>query len=469
MFVCFEKDPTIRSDCWMLWEITPRGIPVAPGVTDEMLKPDTWTDLCRTPDKVLMSEEEISQFNDETVKKMKEVGLERFMYDIRSFPRIISRQDVLELMDESSSEEVISARDLVDNNGDEVTHKKKERLVEESNIKNISAVQKTRFGILTRRQDLRAFPTNELLTRERGAFDVDAFQLTALSLGTPVAVVHESRSGDWTFVQSPLYKGWVRSDSIAFVSGPEEAYEFLEKEPFLVVTASTLTTEPDPYDASVSCVFLQMGDRVPIAAPRDFEANIQAQGPQCCYSVLLPVRGESGMLEKRTGLIPLSADVRIGFLPPTRANVIRQAFKMLGERYGWGCAFGRRDCSRYIMDIFRTVGLRLPRNTRCQEQGTAGKTIEFSGSIAERLKIADALEPGDAIYMKGHVLIYLGKYNGSHYVIHDGAGYAVKEGDKIVPVSGHSVFVMQLEQLVMSGQRTYLEAATSAKRFLQSS
>ena len=453
----------------MRWEITQRGIPVAPGVTDEMLDPETWINMWDEAGEIRLNEEDISRFNRDTVRKMKDIGLERFMYDIRSFPKTLTRQDVQELMDESSSEDVITGRDLVDNNGDEVTHNKKERLVEESNIEGIPESQETRFGVLTRRQDLRAFPTNEVLTKERGAFDVDAFQLTALSLGTPVAAVHESRSGDWTFVQSPLYKGWVRSDSIAFVSGPEEAYELLDKEPFLVVAASTLTTEPDPFDESVSRLFLQMGDRLQITEPKDFGGNIQAQGPHCCFSVSVPARGTNGVLEKRTALLPLSADVRTGFLPPTRANIIRQAFKMLGERYGWGCAFGRRDCSRFVMDIFRSMGLQLPRNTRCQEQGTAGLSVEFSGDTENRLRIVETLELGDAIYMKGHVLIYLGRLNGSHYVIHDGAGYAVKEGHEIIPVSGHSAFVMRLEQLVMSGQRTYLEAATRAKRFLQKS
>lgn len=453
----------------MRWDITVMGTVVAPGVTEEMLDPETWIDLCVDCGEVLMSEEDIELFNKDTFGRMKKVGLERFMYNIRSFPREISMRDVLQLMEESSSENSIVEKELLDDDGSPVSSEQKARLVEKANISEIPKVQKTRFGILTRRQDLRAFPTGEILIKARGKFDVDAFQLTALSLGTPVAAVHESAGRRWTFVQAPFYKGWVRTDSIAYVDTPEEAYEFVESTPSLVVRGSALQTEPDPFDEKVSRLHLQMGDRLPIAEPRDFGDNIQAQGPHCCYNVRVPVRGEDGMLIRMTALIPLAADVRVGNVLPTRANVIRQAFKMLGERYGWGCAFERRDCSRFIMDIFRTMGLQLPRNTRCQEQGTAGRSIVFSGGVDERLQIADSLKPGDAIYLKDHVLLYLGKYQNGHYVIHDGAGYAVKDGSETVSVTGHSVFVMRLDQLVISGQRTYLEAATSAKRFLQKS
>ena len=131
-----------------------------------------------------------------------------------------------------------------------------------------------------------------------------------------------------------------------------------------------------------------------------------------------------------------------------------------------------RECSQFPVPGSRQF-LKTPAlpaaGKIAQEQGTAGLSVEFSGDTENRLRIVETLELGDAIYMKGHVLIYLGRLNGSHYVIHDGAGYAVKEGHEIIPVSGHSAFVMRLEQLVMSGQRTYLEAATRAKRFLQKS
>lgn len=68
--------------------------------------------------------------------------------------------------------------------------------------------------------------------------------------------------------------------------------------------------------------------------------------------------------------------------------------------------------------------------------------------------------------MKGHVIMYLGKIENNHYVIHSGAGYGVKNKDgSIRPVTVHGVFVMELHQLLMSGEKSYLKAFTTARKF----
>jgi len=71
--------------------------------------------------------------------------------------------------------------------------------------------------------------------------------------------------------------------------------------------------------------------------------------------------------------------------------------------------FGRRDCSHFIMDIYRTMGIIIPRDASMQEEGAAGKYIKFIGSIKDRENTLNQLVPGDPIYMKGHVAMYLGR------------------------------------------------------------
>jgi len=50
-------------------------------------------------------------------------------------------------------------------------------------------------------------------------------------------------------------------------------------------------------------------------------------------------------------------------LPFTRANLLRQAFRFLGERYGWGHDYQGRDCSGFVSEVYRSMGVQLPRNT----------------------------------------------------------------------------------------------------------
>ena len=58
-------------------------------------------------------------------------------------------------------------------------------------------------------------------------------------------------------------------------------------------------------------------------------------------------------------------------LPLTRANLIRQAFKFLGERYGWGHDYNARDCSGFVSEVYRSMGVLMPRNTSDQARSPA--------------------------------------------------------------------------------------------------
>jgi len=39
--------------------------------------------------------------------------------------------------------------------------------------------------------------------------------------------------------------------------------------------------------------------------------------------------------------------------------------------------FGRRDCSWFIIDIYRTMGIIIPRDASMQEEGAEGKYIKY--------------------------------------------------------------------------------------------
>ena len=90
------------------------------------------------------------------------------------------------------------------------------------------------------------------------------------------------------------------------------------------------------------------------------------------------------------------------------------------------------------------------------------------GSIKDRENTLNQLVPGEPIYMNGHVVMYLGRVGNNYYVIHSGAGYGVKNKDgSIKPVTVHGVFISEVHQLLMSGEKSYLEAFTTAHKFEQ--
>src|SRR5690606_37977063 len=101
--------------------------------------------------------------------------------------------------------------------------------------------------------------------------------------------------------------------------------------PFVVVTGGTTNTGYTPENPRVSEVQLEMGVRVPVLKGLPAGERINGQVPAAHWVVELPVRGDDGMLSFEPALLPRSADVADDYLPMTEANIIRQAFKFLGE------------------------------------------------------------------------------------------------------------------------------------------
>jgi cell wall-associated NlpC family hydrolase len=165
----------------------------------------------------------------------------------------------------------------------------------------------------------------------------------------------------------------------------------------------------------------------------------------------LPRRGTDGTLQFVPALLPRSADVRTDYLAYTPANVIAQGFKFLGERYGWGHSYDARDCSGFVSEVYRSVGIELPRNSGDQGRSEAFERIAFDAGTTheQRLAIIRTLQPGDLVYIPGHVMMVLGRVDGTTYVIHDttGIGYRGDDG-KYTRVPLNQVAVTPLEPLM---------------------
>ena len=167
-----------------------------------------------------------------------------------------------------------------------------------------------------------------------------------------------------------------------------------------------------------------MGTNLPAA-----DGAVSVGGVSTAFSrnVLVPERGADGSLRAVAERIPLGAELSHGYLPYTQANVIRQAFKMLGERYGWGGTYGSRDCSAFIRDIYLTFGIELPRNSLPQALTPAEHTDAAKLTAAEREKLLAGSPAGTLVQMPGHIMLYLGTIKGKPYIIH--SVYALAPSD----------------------------------------
>ncbi|WP_149193964.1 SH3 domain-containing protein [Luteimonas suaedae] len=330
----------------------------------------------------------------------------------------------------------------------------------------VPASQATRYGLVVHRADLRTFPDATRIFSRPGDTDIDRFQESALFPGTPVVIAHESGDGRWLFVVSDRYSAWIDRDAVA-IGERDTVLDYARKSPSLIVTGATARTVYNPEQPPVSELQLDMGVRVPLLADWPADRAVHGQHPYFGHVIELPLRQDDGTLALVPALLPRTADVSPQPLPLTPANIIGQAFKFLGERYGWGHSYNARDCSGFVSEIYRSMGVQVPRNTRDQSVSPAlDKTLfEQSDSHADRMAEVAKLEVGDLVYIPGHVMMVIGRENGTTYVIHDTTGISyLGAGGNLVRMPLNGVVVTALEPLMSSQDRPTIDSITSIVR-----
>lgn len=420
------------------------------GIADEHLTPEYWIRREGNTNKVVFDGAAITEQN----KRL--LALDPSVYDMEHLPPTLDAAQIKQWITGLSRR---PDKTLFDSQGNAVAASMWDELTSSLNLETLPATQSTRFGLATRRADLRAFPTRLRVFDSQTGTDIDRFQETAIFPGTPVALVHESRDGQWWFVVSPQYAAWVEKPYIA-EGTQQQVFEYTRRQPYLVVTGATARTVFTPELPEVSNVQLEMGVRVPLVQNWPATQPVNGQHPHAAHIIELPIRKADGSLAFTPALLPRTADVSQDYLPLNRANLLRQSFKFLGERYGWGHSYNARDCSGFVAEVYRSFGIQLPRNTRDQGVSPALKRLTFTDedSYEERLTALRKLQVGDLVYIPGHVMMIIGHDHGMPYIIHDTSGIAFRNGNgQITRLHLNGVSVTPLIPLLLGGERPMVD------------
>ncbi|MFZ2957381.1 MAG: SH3 domain-containing protein [Candidatus Ozemobacteraceae bacterium] len=428
-----------------------------PGVTEEMLESGFWVNRIPDQDKLIMSTKEIDRYNRKSFREC-----DKFK-NLRLFRSILPGREVRKIIGEVSSRPT-KKRYLEGKVASEGYFDALERSV------NLAAIPENvvvRFGITVKRAEMRSFPTFDRVFVEPGDYEFDRFAETALYPVEPVAVLHESADGKWFFVQAYNYLAWLPASDVAFVD-KLTLFRYLDAKDFLVVTGKWVFTGFNPFQPEISELQLDMGVKVPLASRAEIPMEIKGQHPAGNFVVKLPARGPEGNVEWRLGLISRADDVHVGYLPFTRRNIITQAFKFLGQRYGWGGMFNTRDCSAFIMDTFRSMGVMLPRNAGEQGKLAVGVKHEMTPEmgVEAREKLFERIPPATPVYMEGHAMLFLYKYNNDYFILHDFAGFRVPaENGTLKNIRMRSVLVTPLLSTYLESGKRYMEGLYAAREF----
>lgn len=297
-----------------------------------------------------------------------------------------------------------------------------EDLAANMNIEAVEQFTPVRFAVVTQRADIRAFPTEESALKKPSSNEFDMFQYSSIYPPEAVALLHISGDAQWGFFQTSTVRGWIRLDKVAFTDRASLIPNNMGSA--LTITGSKVEVFGDEsLQNSVGAL--------PMGAVINLKTGPQEKKDKRPWVVAYPKRNADGTLSWSDGYIPKRADVSTGRLSYTRRNVIKQAFKMLGEEYGWGGKDGRRDCSEFIKDLFATMGLKLPRNSG--QQARSGDIKALSGGLDTPVDVKGALKKADPgvtlLAMPGHIMLHIGERKGKPYVIHQVFGYM--EGKKL--------------------------------------
>lgn len=427
-----------------------------PLLNAEHLSADYWLQSLPEAGKVLLTAKQISQRNAETF------ALQPEMQAIADIPLQRDRAALLAILEQVSAIPT-SARYFA--NGKALSAADWAPIQQQLNLQAIEAENATRFALVTRRALLLAMPTELRLFNEGMASDLNRLQETALFVGEPVAVLHQSTDKNWLLVQNYHYTGWVKAEMLALGSR-EEVLAYASREPFLVVTGAKAFTNYTPQRAAISELQLDMGVRLPLLSAAELGHNVHGQNPHASFITELPVRNSAGQLELVPALIARNQDIQPGYLPYTTEQIVRQAFKYLGQRYGWGYDYNSVDCTGFLVDIFRTFGLLMPRNSGQQGYGNFGQNTRFAETAphAEKLAAIRAAQVGDVLYRPGHVMLYLGESGGEPFVIHAvfDLAYYTATGE-FYRGTLNSVSVTPLTPLYLTPEQSYLDRLYAIK------
>jgi len=431
-----------------------------PGVTEEMLYPEFWIKNTLGSDKVILTPQEIKVYN---IKNTKIYGP---IVDLENYQENFTKEELIQLIQNLS---IPSEKPRFNSDNEQVDDEYYKVLIENLNLNSVSDINEVKYGVTVRRTEMRTFPTYEKLFSSKGDYKIDRSIETAVYPIEPMVILHESKDEEWYFARIYNYLAWIPAKDVA-IDNKITIFEYINSEEFLVVTGKRIYTNYNYLNPAISELQFDMGVRIPLATEQEIKSDFYDQNPAGNFVVKLPTRSIYGDLVVDYALIQRLDDVSLGYLPYTSANIINQAFKFQGERYGWGGMFNGRDCTSFIMDIYRTIGIKLPRNSSEQDKLAEGVYYEMlkTMELKDRKKILDKLYPGSGLYMSGHAMLYLGKYRDEYYMIHDVSGFYTETTGGVTYNKTWAVTVTPLSILKSSGDtyETYIETLYGAREFI---
>ena len=357
-----------------------------------------WISKTTDTDKVILNKKEIKILNEEIYKK--HVGIS----NLQKYSQTVTKKRLKDNLNNILRSFI--KRDLVDIKGESLLPGFFVDLYNNIDIPEENLII-VKYAVTTKYNDVRLFPTEEIVISKNGYKDIDRLQEESIDLGTPVIILCQTKDKLWNYVVTPTEEGWIKTDSLAFTDR-KTFNKWLNIKKLVVITESKTDIFTDK-NKTKFLEYVRMGTKLPYVGKKGKEL----------ICVNIPVSDKNGNLIIQKGYLNFK-DVNIGYLPYTQRNVLDLAFEHLNSPYGWGGARGEQDCSGYLGQIFNCFGILLPETS--VQKIKCGNVIKFNkkdSDIIKNISIIENAIPGlTFIYLSGHIMLYIGHENNKPYVIH---------------------------------------------------
>ena len=327
-------------------------------ITDSRATPEYWLERVKNGNEVLLTSRQISKLNSQILAK------DKYAADLSKYPSVVSADKVKSMLKEVWSQ-------------DERFH-----ALVKGNVN-------VKYAVTTQRANIRLLPQSW-----DGEDKYDDLQGTAIDPAEAVAVLLDSEDKNFVFVQSRYYMGWLDKSKIAFTDR-ETWSNYINPKDFLVVTANKKNIDVDGNN-----ILFQMGAVIPI---------VDADKYDDIWVMRLPTNVNGQLKEVKVNIAMNDNDINKGFLTCTSDNFIRQAFKFLGNVYGWGGLYDSVDGSAFIQDIYHSMGINIPRDSSRQEYCMPLFANLDDINASDYLKVTQSAPTGSIFLKNRQAMLKLGQ------------------------------------------------------------
>jgi cell wall-associated NlpC family hydrolase len=271
-----------------------------------------------------------------------------------------------------------------------------------------------RPGVCLSDADVRVLPTETRVFSsaaaakgDRGLLKLDQLQNSTIKPGEPLAIFAHSKDDKWLFAATGAVLGWIKAEKAALVDE-----DFMEKYMYASYAVFVKDNVGISEKNGTVTATAKMGTILPIEGA----------------DLLMPAVGKNGMASA-VPYRPKAGEVDLFPVVFTPRNAARAMDELIGEPYGWGGAGGLRDCSAMTRDYFSLFGVWLPRNSA--DQAASGAVVSLENTpVGERPRtiVENGVPFATLIHMPGHIMLYLGVYDGEPVVFHNTWGVRVTDG-----------------------------------------